>query len=428
MKNESWNELIKVTVAADDAIIARLIEKVLSCPHEGSESRPRFKVDHVSVLQDVAAQFDHQLTDAIIVSLRHLDAPGLQQLAGMRRLLPELPLMVVTDHDDSGWESTVLTQGADECLQSNQTRLLPHAIRYLVARRRVEKTACQKNAPTQNHATKSNHSPAFSGDLPAQPDLESQLRHMQKLDTLGQLAAGIAHDFNNVLTVVIGHADLLLLEKNHSPRTVESLNQISLASHRAANLTRQLLAFSRKQTMQLQPLDMNEVVANFSRMLRRVLGQQVLLACIASEKPARVRADAGMMEQVLMNLAVNARDAMPTGGELRIQTEVLPADHEFSRRPSDASAGEHVLLSVTDTGGGIDPEILPRIFEPFFTTKAKGNGTGLGLAIVYGIVKQHGGWLDVDSHPGEGTVFKIYLPVCGQPTANGTLQPQPRIG
>ncbi|HEX4343170.1 MAG TPA: PAS domain S-box protein [Verrucomicrobiae bacterium] len=247
-------------------------------------------------------------------------------------------------------------------------------------------------------------------DVTGQRELEEQVRQMQKLDSIGHLAAGIAHDFNNVLAVVQGHADFLLKHESLSPKVTESIKEIAMAGERAAKLTRQLMAFGRKQVMQIQTIDLNQVITGFSKMLESVLGNQTILTRVLSPVPAPVQADTGMMEQVLMNLAVNARDAMRDGGQLRITTTLVDVDTNFVRRTPEAAKGEHVCLSVTDTGCGIPAEILPSIFEPFFTTKEKDRGTGLGLAIVYGIVKQHGGWIDVESTPGQGTTFQIYIP------------------
>jgi PAS domain S-box-containing protein len=247
-------------------------------------------------------------------------------------------------------------------------------------------------------------------DVTDQKRLEEQLRQAQKMEAIGQLAGGVAHDFNNILTVILGHASLLQAAGNLTGVAARSAQQISQAAERAATLTRQLLAFSRRQLMQLRQLDMNEVVANMTKMLGRILGEDIELQLNYSPHPARVQADAGMMEQVLLNLAVNSRDAMPRGGLLAIKISALEVDARRLAEYPEARAGQFVCLRVTDTGCGIPPEILRRIFEPFFTTKEVGKGTGLGLATVYGIVKQHQGWIEVESEPGKGTTFSIFLP------------------
>lgn len=256
-------------------------------------------------------------------------------------------------------------------------------------------------------------------DVTEQRELESQLRQVQRLESVGQLTAGLAHDFNNVLAVVQGHTDLLLLDCPPGSPAEESLKHISQAARRAANLTRQLLAFSRKQVMQPRDLDLNEVLGHMAKMLRRALGETVTLDLDCAETPTLVHADVNMIEQVVLNLTLNARDAMPRGGRLRIQTRHLVFDAASAGGKSGSGIGAHVCLSVTDTGCGIAPEVMPHIFEPFFTTKEIGKGSGLGLATVYGIVKQHQGWIHVDSKPGAGATFEIYLPA----STNAVVQP-----
>jgi len=247
-------------------------------------------------------------------------------------------------------------------------------------------------------------------DVTAQKRLEEQLRQSQKMEAIGQLAGGVAHDFNNLLTVIHGHASLLAASGALVGVAARSAQQISQAAERAATLTRQLLAFSRRQLMQPRQLDMNQVVANMTKMLGRILGEDIALQVNYSPQPARVQADAGMMEQVLLNLAINSRDAMPKGGLLAIKISVLDVDARRLPQFSEGRPGQFVCLSVIDTGCGIPVENLRRIFEPFFTTKEVGKGTGLGLATVYGIVKQHQGWIEVESEPGKGATFRVFLP------------------
>ncbi|MEK7707472.1 MAG: PAS domain S-box protein, partial [Verrucomicrobiota bacterium] len=247
-------------------------------------------------------------------------------------------------------------------------------------------------------------------DVTAQKRLEDQLRHSQKMDAIGQLAGGVAHDFNNILTVIHGHASLLLSSGGLPGAAGKSAQQIVQAAERAASLTRQLLMFSRRQVMQQRRLDLNEVVGNMTKMLGRILGEDIALEMRYWPEPPLIRADAGMMEQVLLNLTVNARDAMPRGGQLYIGISVEDIGTLHTSRHPDAHPGQFVCLTVTDSGTGIPPEILGRIFEPFFTTKEVGKGTGLGLATVYGVVKQHQGWIEVESELGRGATFRVYLP------------------
>jgi PAS domain S-box-containing protein len=249
-------------------------------------------------------------------------------------------------------------------------------------------------------------------DVTTQRLLEEHLRQSQKMEAIGQLAGGVAHDFNNILTVIQGHASLLATA-NLSELAAKSADQIVQASERAARLTRQLLTFSRRQLIQPKQLDMSKIVGNMTNMLGRLLGEDVSLQLNYCQSPPMVEADAGMMEQVLLNLALNARDAMPKGGQLAIRVAIVDVSEALGRGHSEARIGRFVCLSVTDTGMGITPENLRRIFEPFFTTKEIGKGTGLGLATAYGIVKQHQGWIEVDSQVKKGTTFRIYLPYQG---------------
>lgn len=240
--------------------------------------------------------------------------------------------------------------------------------------------------------------------------LEAQYRHAQKLESVGQMAAGIAHDYNNLLTVIQGYADCLLQKVGEDDSLANPLKQISGAANRAATLTRKLLTFSRKQVIQTRPLDVNAVLTDFGKMLPRLLGESIILETNYGGKLPAIEADAGMLEQIIMNLAVNARDALPNGGRLTIMTSVTEIDEEYSRRRPEAQVGQFVSISVKDTGCGMDTQTMSRIFEPFFSTKEVGRGTGLGLATVYGIVKQHQGWVEVTSAVGVGTTFRVLFP------------------
>jgi nitrogen fixation negative regulator NifL len=253
-------------------------------------------------------------------------------------------------------------------------------------------------------------------DITERKALEQQLRQSQKMEAIGHLAGGVAHDFNNLLAVIRGNAELALLDvRQYGSETVDWLKEVVAASERAANLTRQLLAFSRKQVLQPQPVNLSEVVGNLTKMLRRIIGEDIQLQCNYAARLPFIQADVGMLEQVLINLVVNARDAMPQGGKLVIATEAIAIDEAYARGQPDARPGEFTVLSVTDTGSEISPEHIARIFEPFFTTKDVGKGTGLGLATVYGIVNQHEGWIEVASQEGAGSLFKIFLPAIASP-------------
>ena len=247
-------------------------------------------------------------------------------------------------------------------------------------------------------------------DITDRLSLEAQLRQSQKMESVGQLAAGVAHDFNNMLTIIQGHSGILMSRPNLAPALFDSAQAIYFASERAAGLTRQLLMFSRKNVMQSKLLDLREVVANLTKMLQRLVGETVTLQFSPPPKLPLVHGDAGMLEQVLMNLVVNARDAMSKGGTLTITIEAVEITEAFVEVNPEARVGAFVWLRVSDTGTGMDPEVISRIFEPFFTTKEVGQGTGLGLATVYGIVKQHEGWMGVASEVGQDSTFSVYLP------------------
>jgi PAS domain S-box-containing protein len=247
-------------------------------------------------------------------------------------------------------------------------------------------------------------------DITARRKLEEQFRQSQKMEAFGQLAGGVAHDFNNILAVIQLQAGVLKAEPSLSLELLDLAGDIERAAERGANLTRQLLLFSRKQTMQASDLNLKDVVDNIMRMLKRTLGEQFQLQFKSSEEPLVVHADPGMIDQVLLNLTVNARDAMPKGGQIIIETSAVEFDDLMAMQTARARPGLFACLSVSDSGCGIPPEIMPRIFEPFFTTKEVGKGTGLGLATVFGIVQQHKGWINMHSKVARGTTFRVYLP------------------
>lgn len=240
--------------------------------------------------------------------------------------------------------------------------------------------------------------------------LEDRLRQAQKIESIGMLAGGVAHDFNNMLNIIIGYAELVLGKLHHADPLREEVREIIKAGQRSAALTRQLLAFSRKQVLQPEVLDVNALLKNLKNMLQRLIGEDIDLKLVAAKNLDCVRADPVQIEQVIMNLSVNARDAMPLGGKLVIETANVELDGQYARVHPEVMPGRHVMISLTDTGRGMDNDVLPRIFEPFFTTKEKGKGTGLGLSMVYGIVQQSGGSISVSSEQDKGTVFRIYLP------------------
>jgi PAS domain S-box-containing protein len=255
-------------------------------------------------------------------------------------------------------------------------------------------------------------------DLTERHQLENQLRQAQKMEAVGQLAAGIAHDFNNLLTIIQGHASMHLDDSDLENSVNASLHQINDAAERAADLTKKLLTFSRRGMVRPKVLNLNDDISNIGRMLRRLIGEKIHLSFDLKPMLPRVYADATSMEQVLMNLTLNARDAMPDGGTITISTAPITFTPNDPLRNPDAKPGDYVCMTVADTGTGMDEATRVRIFEPFFTTKALNKGTGMGLATVYGIVKQHEGWIDLDTAPGEGAVFRVYIPVTDKQFVN----------
>jgi len=271
--------------------------------------------------------------------------------------------------------------------------------------------------------TPSNVVHCYVEDTTERLSLEAQLRQSQKMESVGQLAAGVAHDFNNMLTIIQGHSSSLLARPSLPEEIGGPVQSVYFAAERAAGLTRQLLMFSRKNIMQPRPLDLREIISNLGKMLQRLIGENITLEFHSPAALPLVLGDSGMMEQVVMNLSVNARDAMPRGGTLAISIETVRMDEDCLGMHPEAHVGNFVRLRVTDTGCGMDITTLAHIFEPFFTTKEIGKGTGLGLATVYGIVKQHDGWLEVNSEPGKGTTFDIFFPA----ESEMAVAPKPEI-
>jgi len=256
---------------------------------------------------------------------------------------------------------------------------------------------------------------AMTEDITERKRLEEQLRHAVKMEAIGRLAGGVAHDFNNLLTAMIGNAGILLAQMDVDDPRRNRVAQISFAAERAAELTRQLLAFSRKQVLAVKVLDLNDLIEGFTKILRRLVGEDITIVPSLDPSLATVSADPSQLEQILMNLAVNARDAMPMGGTLTIETANVVLDEDYARTHAEVREGPYVMFAVGDTGVGMEDETLSHLFDPFFTTKEKGRGTGLGLSTVFGIVKQHQGHISVYSEPGLGSIFRVYLPSAEEP-------------
>jgi PAS domain S-box-containing protein len=257
--------------------------------------------------------------------------------------------------------------------------------------------------------------------------IQAQLLQAQKLEAIGTLAGGIAHDFNNLLTAIKGYAELAMLQVGRKDPLFKDLKEIALAVESASDLINKLLLFGRKQPVALTLLNINDTINDLLKMLKRLIGEDIIITTDLEQELWTARVDGGSIEQVIMNLSVNARDAILGGGKLTIKTENITLDEDQSRHIPESRPGKFILLSVTDTGVGMDKEAFQHLFEPFFTTKEVGTGTGLGLSVVYGIVKQHEGWINVYSEPGKGSTFKVYLPTTPEKPAEESEEATPRI-
>ena len=323
-------------------------------------------------------------------------------LRQLRQRNLSVPAVVVTGRGDETTAVAALKLGAYDyiCKREGYLTQVPYAIDNAIDRFHLT----QLNRRLQAELAERERAEAERARL------SEQLQQAQKIESLGRLAGGVAHDFNNLLTVITGHADLLLERLAPDAPLRENVKNMIAATKRASDLTRQLLAFSRRQVLQPRVMDLNESIRESTSMLSRLLSEPIELVTILDPDLGHVKADPSQLNQLLVNLAVNARDAMPRGGRLTIETHNVGSDEQEAQRHSSRPPGNYVVLAVSDTGIGIDNDVLPHIFEPFFTTKEHGKGTGLGLSTVYGIVQQSGGWLWVDSEVGRGTTFKIYLP------------------
>jgi len=381
---------------------------------------PRFEVDCTAqseeglALVTRARQVGRPYSVAFVEARLSSGWDGIETIARLWQADPALEVVLCTAFSDDS-----LREGLQQVWQTDQLLVLKKPFDNI----EVEQLAVALSAKwrlVRQAQSYFDNLEALAMDATERPDQEAQLRQSQKLDSIGQLVGGIAHDFNNLLTVINCHASLLMGSQKSAPEGTNSLNEIVKAGKRASALTQQLMSFSRKQEFHPQEVDLNEVIHHITRMFRRILGEEVTLHTDFSPAMPAIKADLNMIEQVLFNLAVNAREAMPRGGQLRLKTSAVDMDSAAALQNPEAAPGRFVCLTFSDTGCGIAPENLGRIFEPFFTTKEPRRGTGLGLANVARIVKKHRGWITVQSSPGEGTTFQIFLPV----SADGGGAPQ----
>ncbi len=386
----------RVLLVEDNPEEALLLEEVLS-----QVATVDFDLEHVTTLELAIERLSRERAiDVVLLDLGLPDAEGLEAVRRIHGTHPAAPIVVLTGLKDEALAIAAVREGAQDYLVKGEigSNLLVRAIRYAMERERVEQALRQS---------------------------EEQLRQAQKMEAVGRLAGGIAHDFNNFLTVITGRSQLLVEGLDAEDPLIRHARVIERTTERAAALTRQLLAFSRKQVVEPRILDLNAVLVGLHPMLRQLIGENIDFAIVARASTGQVRADPGQIEQVVLNLAVNARDAMPNGGRITIETDEVDLDESYTRWHVGVEPGPYVQISVSDNGTGMDAETRSRIFEPFFTTKERGKGTGLGLATVYGIVKQAGGNIWVYSEPGLGTIFKVYLPSVGRAVATGEEAPAP---
>jgi two-component system, cell cycle sensor histidine kinase and response regulator CckA len=359
------------------------------------EAAGTFDVFSVATAAEAEIHLTCSLVDLILLDLSLPDATGLDALRRLRRKTSTIPIVVLSGFPENYLELEAVRQGAQDYLAKSElnSQSLAKAITYALERQL----------------------------------LEQQLRHAQKMESVGRLAGGIAHDFNNLLTVIRANTDLLTHESGLNAATSECVRQIRETTDRAVSLVQRLLIFSRNEPPRFEVLHLNEVVSNITKLLRRILGEHVKLNLALDSTLPHIKGDPRMLEQIILNLAMNSGDAMPEGGELRIETKSVHLDRQSPHLRPDAREGDYVQLRVSDSGHGVPPETLSKIFEPFFTTKEPGKGTGLGLSIVYSIVKEHDGWIYISSTVGVGTCVDVYLPMSEETCVyvSGMSRPKP---
>jgi two-component system, cell cycle sensor histidine kinase and response regulator CckA len=352
------------------------------------------------LLKALSSRFDIAISDFAVGDFGALDALRIIQDRGI-----DLPLIAVSGKSDETDVQAALKAGAADHLTRRNLMRLNAAVERELRGVRVRRERAR---------------------------LEEQFRQAQKMEAVGRLAGGVAHDFNNLLTVITGYSDMLLASRDLKDSQRTALEEIRRSAERGGALTHQLLAFSRRQPLEARSVRINELVMQLQKLLRRLIGEDIDLVTIPAASEDNVEADPGRLEQVIMNLAVNARDAMPHGGQLTIETAVVNLDEAFSAKRLGVRPGKHVVIALTDTGVGMDEKTQSHLFEPFFTTKSPGQGTGLGLATAYGIIRQSGGAIAFQSEPGKGTTARIYLPLAEArkraPAVEETAQQAPLTG
>ncbi|MBI2059120.1 MAG: response regulator [Nitrospirae bacterium] len=371
---------INILHLEDDHRFSELVQQIFAAECGGG------RVTRVDTREDFEAALEAGGFDLILADYRLPGFDGESALALTREKRPAWPFILLT--------GAIGEEEAVECLRKGATD-------YIL------KARMERLAPAIQRAMRETR---HRGEL---AHTQRLLLQAQKMEAIGRLAGGLAHDFNNLLTVILGETEIALADPSLPDSLREGLEDARLAADRAGSLTRRLLAFSREQALEPRVLNLNQVVSNIATMIRRLIGEDVLLAVDLDPGLGSIRADPGQMEQAILNLAVNARDAMPNGGQLRLETRNVRLDEAYAAQHPEVKAGDYAMVALTDSGVGMDAETQSHIFEPFFTTKDASKGTGLGLAMVYGFVRQSGGHIYVYSEPGLGTTAKIYLPALG---------------
>jgi two-component system NtrC family sensor kinase len=404
--------------------------ELFGAPIEQDTNKVDFEVSCANTGQDGLAAVEKAIEIGRSFAIAFIDVrmpvgwDGIETAVRICDTDPDIQIVMCTAFSDYSWSEMISKIGQSDRLlilkkpfDSIEVMQLAHALTEKWSLRQMAQARLEQLELLVNERTSELQAAnvQLKNEMAERVRAEEALRQAQKMEALGQLAGGVAHDFNNLLTVIRGYAQCLIADRQQTPTAFEALTQIDAAAERAANLTSQMLLFSRKKRLQPEHLNLNEVIVQLNKMLRRMLGEDIAMQFEHAPRPLGIHADRVMIEQILMNLVVNARDAMPNGGRLSIRTEEVCITEEMQRAMPKAKAGNFACIIVADTGCGIAPGEISHLFEPFYTTKEPGKGTGLGLSTVYGVVKQHEGWIDVQSQPAQGATFKVFLPL----TSNG---------
>lgn len=388
---------MKILLIEDNPADVRILREMLMSVNISTLLVDPIELVDVTKVADGFDAIRESQFDLILLDLSLPDSIGLNTFRNVYKNNQSLPIIVLSGLDDQAIAVQAVREGAQDYLVKGHvdSNLLIRSMQYAIERKRVQDE---------------------------KERIQEQLLQSQKMDAMGRLAAGIAHDFNNLMTAIQGFTDVIMMKTENNNPIYRPLKQIRLAALSAASLTRQMLMFSRKHPINFTALDLNLTISDLLKMLQRLVGEEIKISTNLADNLSTIRGDRGTLEQVLMNLAVNSRDAMPSGGELTITTEDVYLSEQEAKQYVNGRLGRFVLMSVSDTGAGIGEDAKKHIFEPFFTTKEAGKGSGLGLSVVYGIVSQHEGWISVSSEVGKGTTFEMFFPSSSQKPEDYTIE------